>query len=128
MIEKDKELEELFLSSAPDLTDDVQFMAVLERKMNAVEFLKQEQEAQKRSYRLAIGVALVLGVFCGMGLFCLPVEMITIQTPACLSKFMPQPQLLFTAGLALLTSTCVVSVSMLAFHLKFYSRSERINI
>lgn len=128
MIEKDKELEELFLSSAPDLTDDVQFMAVLERKMNAVEFLKQEQEAQKRSYRLAIGVALVLGICCGVGLCCLPLDMITFQIPECLSKFMPQPQLLFTAGLALLTSASVVSVSMLVFHLKFYSRSERINI
>lgn len=128
MIEKDKELEEMFLSSAPDLTDDVQFMTALERKMNAVEFLKEEQENQKRSYRLAIGVALVLGVFCGVGLCCLPLEMITLQIPAWLSKFIPQPQLLFTAGLALLTSASVVSVSMLVFHLKFYSRSERINI
>lgn len=126
MIEKDKELENLFLSSAPDLTDDEQFMTALERKMNAVEFLKEEQENQKRSYRFAIGLALVLGVFCGMGLCCLPVEMITIQTPAWLSKFIPQPHLLFTAGLALLTSTCVVSVSMLAFHLKFYSKSENL--
>lgn len=126
MIEKDKELENLFLSSTPDLTDDVQFMAALERKMNAVEFLRQEQEDQKRSYRLAIGLALVLGIFCGMGLCCLPVEMITIQTPAWLSKFIPQPNLLFTAGLALLASTCVVSVSMLAFHLKFYSKSENL--
>ncbi|MCQ2268031.1 MAG: hypothetical protein MJZ83_04080 [Bacteroidaceae bacterium] len=114
MIEKDKELENLFLSSAPDLTDDEQFMTALERKMNAVEFLKEEQENQKRSYRLAIGVALVLGVFCGVGLCCLPLDMITFQIPECLSKFMPQPQLLFTAGLALLTSACVVSVSMLA--------------
>ena len=126
MIEKDKELENLFLSSTPDLTDDVQFMAALERKMNAVEFLRQEQEDQKRSYRLAIGLALVLGIFCGMGLCCLPVEMITIQTPAWLSKFIPQPHLLFTAGLALLTSASVVSVSMLAFHLKFCSKSENL--
>lgn len=126
MIEKDKELENLFLSSAPDLTDDEQFMTALVRKMNAVEFLKEEQENQKRSYRLAIGVALVLGICCGVGLCCLPLDMITFQIPECLSKFMPQPHLLFTAGLALLTSTCVVSVSMLAFHLKFYSKSENL--
>ena len=61
MIEKDKELENLFLSSAPALTDDEQFMTALERKMNAVEFLKEEQENQKRSYRMLV----LLGIFGG---------------------------------------------------------------
>lgn len=115
MIEKDRELEELFLSATPDLDDDVQFMAVLERKMNAVEFLKQEQERQRQGYRIAIGLALVLGVCCGVMLCCIPMEVITFQIPDWLGRFIPQSQLFLTAGLALLVSIGVVSISMLAF-------------
>ena len=62
---KDKALEELFLAQKPHFTDNVDFMSALTKRLDAVEFLKQHQEATIRRYKLAMVVAFVVGIISG---------------------------------------------------------------
>ena len=64
-IKKDKELEELFLAQKPDLDDSDVFMASLTKRLDAVEYLKQHQEATIRQYKMAMVVAFVVGIISG---------------------------------------------------------------
>ena len=59
-MEKDKTLEQLFESFNPDLGSSDAFMHSLTRKLEAVEYIKQMQEAQKLRYKRALLVALSL--------------------------------------------------------------------
>ena len=45
---KDKELEELFLAQKPHFDDNEAFMASLNKRLDAVEYVKQHQEATIR--------------------------------------------------------------------------------
>ena len=47
---KDKALEELFLAQKPHFDDKVDFMASLTRRLDAVEYVRQHQEATIRRY------------------------------------------------------------------------------
>ena len=62
---KDKALEELFLAQKPHFEDSDAFMASLAKRLDAVEYIKQHQEATIRRYKLAMVVAFVVGIISG---------------------------------------------------------------
>ena len=62
---KDKELEELFLAQKPHFDDNEAFMASLNERLDAVEYVKQHQEAAIRRYKLIMVVAFVVGIISG---------------------------------------------------------------
>ena len=62
---KDKALEELFLAQKPSFGDNTDFMARLTKRLDAVEFVKQHQEATLRRYKLAMVAAFVVGIISG---------------------------------------------------------------
>ena len=57
---KDKSLEKIFLTQKPVFNDQDIFLQKLERKLEAVEFIKQYEEAHLRRYKYAMIAALVL--------------------------------------------------------------------
>ena len=62
---KDKALEELFLAQKPHFTDNADFMASLTKRLDAVEFVKQHQEATIRRYKMMMVAAFVVGTISG---------------------------------------------------------------
>ena len=62
---KDKALEELFLAQKPHFSDHADFIAALTKRMDAVEYLKQHQEATIRRYKILMVVAFVVGIVSG---------------------------------------------------------------
>ena len=62
---KDKALEDLFLAQKPQFDDDEAFMASLNKRLDAVEYIKQHQEATIRRYKMALVVAFVVGIISG---------------------------------------------------------------
>ena len=62
---KDKALEELFLAQKPHFQDNADFMAALTKRLDAVEYLKQHQEATIRRYKLLMVAAFVVGIVSG---------------------------------------------------------------
>ena len=64
-MEKDKKLEELFLVQKPTFDDKAEFMATVTRRLDAVEFVRQHQEATLRRYKLAMVAAFVVGIVSG---------------------------------------------------------------
>ena len=63
---KDKALEELFLAQRPHFDDSDAFMASLSKRLDAVEYIKQHQEATLRRYKMAMLAALVVGIISGV--------------------------------------------------------------
>ena len=66
---KDKALEELFLAQRPTFDDKDEFMARLTQKLDAVEYLRQYEEANLRRYQYAMIAAFVAGFIAGGALF-----------------------------------------------------------
>ena len=64
---KDKALEELFLAARPTFDDSDAFIRKLEKRLDAVEYLKQHEEACIRRYRYAMLATFVLGLVLGGG-------------------------------------------------------------
>lgn len=64
-MKKDKALEDFFLAQKPQFDDSDAFMASLTRRLDAVEYLKQYQEATIRRYKLAMVAAFVVGIISG---------------------------------------------------------------
>ena len=62
-------LQELFNGYTPDLGQEDLFMQHLEKKLQAVEYIKQMQDRQLRRYRCAIIAAFLMGVIVSGGLF-----------------------------------------------------------
>ncbi|UPS44668.1 hypothetical protein M1D30_00425 [Prevotella sp. E15-22] len=62
---KDKALEELFFAQKPQFTDNADFMAALTKRLDAVEFIKQHQEATIRRYKMVMVAAFVVGIISG---------------------------------------------------------------
>jgi hypothetical protein len=62
---KDKELEEFFLAQQPHFDDNEAFMASLNKRLDAVEYVKQHQEATIRRYKWAMVAAFVVGIISG---------------------------------------------------------------
>lgn len=74
-MKKDKALEELFLAARPTFDDGDAFMEKLEKRLDAVEYLKQHEEACIRRYRYAMLAAFVLGIVLGGGAIALMLAM-----------------------------------------------------
>ncbi len=66
--EKDKAIEKLFDDYRPSFPDSADFMACLDERLEAVEYIKQQERIQLRRYRYATMAALVLGIVCGAAL------------------------------------------------------------
>ena len=66
---KDKALEELFLTQKPHFDDHDVFMADLTKRLDAVEFIRQYQEAAIRRYKMAMVVAFILSTPADVPLF-----------------------------------------------------------
>lgn len=62
---KDKTLEEIFFVQTPHFSDNAEFMAKLTKRLDAVEYIKQHQEATIRRYKMATVAAFVVGVISG---------------------------------------------------------------
>ena len=62
---KDKALEEIFLTQKPHFDDHDAFMANLTKRLDAVEFIRQHQEAAIRRYKMAMVAAFVVGIVSG---------------------------------------------------------------
>ena len=62
---KDKALEDLFLAQKPHFTDKADFMAALSKRLDAVEYIKQHQEATFRRYKMLMVAAFVVGIVSG---------------------------------------------------------------
>ena len=62
---KDKALEDLFLAHKPHFYDSDEFMASLTKRLDAVEYIKQHQEATLRRYKMAMVVAFFAGLIVG---------------------------------------------------------------
>ena len=62
MMTKDKALEELFLAHKPQYDDEIDFMVALNKRLDAVEYIKQHQEATLRRYRIAMVAAFIVGI------------------------------------------------------------------
>ena len=65
MMMKDKALEELFLAQKPHFSDNADFMAALTKRLDAVEYIKQRQEATLRRYKMLMVAAFVVGIVSG---------------------------------------------------------------
>ncbi len=74
---KDKALEELFLAQRPQFDDKDEFMARLTRKLDAVEYLRQYEEANLRRYRYAMAAVFVAGIVVGGALLA-----VVLSTPS----------------------------------------------
>ena len=74
---KDKDLEELFLVSRPQFTDGDAFMATLAKRLDAVEYVRQQQAATLHRYRVAMAAAFVVGIASGIA-----VAVLLLATPA----------------------------------------------
>lgn len=66
-MKKDKALEELFLAARSTFDDGDAFIQKLEKRLDAVEYLKQHEEACIRRYRYAMLATFVLGLALGGG-------------------------------------------------------------
>ena len=55
----------MFLAQKPQFSDKAEFMAALAKRMDAVEFIKQHQEAAIRRYKMLMVVAFVVGLVSG---------------------------------------------------------------
>ena len=62
---KDKALEDLFLAQKPQFDDKDAFMASLTKRLDAVEYIKQHQDATLRRYKMAAVVAFIVGIISG---------------------------------------------------------------
>lgn len=68
-MDKDTELQQLFSEYHPSLNDSTNFMTTLERKLEAVEFIKRKQQAQLRRCRIVMTLTICLSVLAGLALF-----------------------------------------------------------
>ena len=62
---KDKALEDLVLAQKPQFDDREAFMTSLNKRLDAVEYIKQHQEATIRRYKMALVAAFVVGIISG---------------------------------------------------------------
>ena len=114
---KDKDLEELFLSQKPHFTDNADFMASLKKRLDAVEYLKQHQEATIRRYKMMMVATFVVGIVSGVVsiayLLSLPadVPLFTFQVQTgFLLWLMENSRLIAATGLSLLMTLGIISI------------------
>ena len=81
---EDKFFEELFSNYKPTLTDSDVFMQTLQRRLDAVEYVRLQQAEQQKRYRRYILIALIFGMVLGGLLIAL---VMTFSQPAALLSF-----------------------------------------
>ena len=64
-MKKDKTIEDLFFAQKPHFSDNADFMALLTKRMDAIEYLKQHQEATIHRYKMMMVVAFMVGIISG---------------------------------------------------------------
>ena len=114
---KDKALEELFLSQKPHFSDNADFMAALTKRLDAVEFIKQRQEANIRRYKMLMVVAFVVGIVSGAGSIAyilstpadVPLFTFNVQT-GFLLWLAENSRLIAATGLSLLMTLGIISI------------------
>ena len=116
-MEKDKNLEELFLAQKPTFDDQTQFMAQLTRRLDAVEYVRQHQEATLRRYKLAMVAAFVVGIVSGAVTIALilstPVDvpLFTFSVESSILLWIAEnSRLIATTAIALLMSFGIMSI------------------
>ena len=114
---KDKALEDLFLAQKPHFSDNADFMASLTKRLDAVEFIKQHQEATIRRYKMLMVAAFVVGIISGaVGityLLSMPadVPLITFQVQIGFLLWLAENSRLIAAtGLSLLLTLGIISI------------------
>lgn len=63
---EDKDLQKLFQSFQPELSSESRFMSTLLANMKKVEFLRRQQEIERRQNRIAVAIAAVTGFISGV--------------------------------------------------------------
>ena len=116
-MEKDKKLEELFLAQKPTFDDQAQFMAQLTRRLDAVEYVRQHQEATLRRYKLAIVAAFVVGIVSGVVTMAfilstpIDVPLFTFSVESSILMWIAEnSRIIATTALALLMSFGIMSI------------------
>ena len=114
---KDKKLEELFLAQKPTFDDKADFMATVTRRLDAVEFVRQHQEATLRRYKLAMVAAFVVGIISGAITMAFvlsapaDVPLITFSVESSILLWIAEnSRLIATTALALLMSFGIMSI------------------
>ena len=114
---KDKALEDLFLAQQPHFDDNEAFMASLNKRLDAVEYIKQHQEATIRRYKMALVVAFVVGIISGIVtivyMLSMPAEMplFTFQVETgVLSWLAANSRILTSTALALLVTLGLITI------------------
>ena len=62
-------LKQIFQEFQPDMGDSEQFMEQLNKKLIAMDFVKQEQQKHLRRYKYMVLVAFIVGIIFGGGVF-----------------------------------------------------------
>ena len=114
---KDKALEDMFLAQKPHFTDNADFMAALTKRLDAVEFIKQHQEATIRRYKMLMVAAFVVGIISGAVaityLLSTPVDvpLFTFQVQTgFLLWLVENSRLIAATGLSLLMTMGIISI------------------
>lgn len=130
---KDKQLEDLFLAAKPKFDDKDRFMKSLTRRLDAVEYIKQHEEATLRRYRYAMVATFVLGILCGGGvvayLLSTPIDipLFSINATTGILMFIEQYSRMI-AVIMLLLIICLGIVSVITNILEISSMKARLNL
>lgn len=132
-MKKDKALEELFLAARPTFDDGDAFMEKLEKRLDAVEYLKQHEEACIRRYRYAMLAAFVLGIVLGGGAIALMLAMPAEQPLfsfgvenallVALGQYSRYAALVFVSGLVCLAVVSIVNIVVDLLNLRDQTRA-----
>ena len=116
-MEKDKKLEVLFLAQKPTFDDKAEFMTTVTRRLDAVEFVRQHQEATLRRYKLAMVAAFIVGIVSGavsmVFVLSTPVDvpLFTFSVESSILLWIAEnSRLIATTALALLMSFGIMSI------------------
>ena len=105
MMNKDKALENLFLAQKPHFEDSDAFMASLTKRLDAVEYIKQHQEAMIRRYKMAMVMAFVVGIISGA------VTIVTLHVQSGVLLWLAEnSRLITTTALSLLMTCGLISI------------------
>ena len=114
---KDQALEELFLAQKPHFDDSETFMASLNKRLDAVEYIKQHEASTIRRYKLAMVLAFVVGIISGgvaiAFMLSMPanVPLFTFKAQtAILTWFSENSRFLVTTALSLLMGLGAISI------------------
>lgn len=132
---KDKDLEALFLANKPKFEDGDAFMASLNKRLDAVEYLRQYEVASKRRYRLCMVAAFFCGIICGgfmlVFLLCTPSQLplFTFNVQAGIMTLIAQNSLLIASiFLSLLMVACAIGIISLINDINPYLENKKAQI